>query len=104
MSKLDASVSCIISTTEVLWCYLESQVPNTRGIQTLRKTMLGSLERRFAAMEERREVVLTCKLDPRYKQEEQQQDQSKQGKESHRGGPVSESVRHDDMLLSQQVQ
>ncbi|KAG5848694.1 hypothetical protein ANANG_G00101850 [Anguilla anguilla] len=68
MSKPDASVSCIIPTTEVLRRYLESQGPNTRGIQTLRKTMLDSLKRRFAAMEERREVVLACILDPHYKQ------------------------------------
>lgn len=39
----------------------------TSGIKTLRETMLQSLERRFAKMEETKCLLLATLLDPRYK-------------------------------------
>uniref|UniRef100_A0A8C1F800 BED-type domain-containing protein n=2 Tax=Cyprinus carpio TaxID=7962 RepID=A0A8C1F800_CYPCA len=68
VSKSDASASCIIPTIEVLKRFLETQGPETRGIQTLRKVMLDSLIRRFSKIAESKEAVLACVLDPRYKQ------------------------------------
>ena len=68
MSKADSSASCIIPCVAVLKCLLESEGPNSRGIKTLRKTMLESLEKRFSKVKEAKEVVLACLLDPRYKE------------------------------------
>lgn len=66
MRKADSSASCIISCVAVVM--LQSEGPNTAGIKTLRKIMLESLEKRFAKVEESKEVVLACLLDPRYKE------------------------------------
>lgn len=68
MSGADTSISCNIPMVALLRRYLESLGENTRGFQTLRKEMLDSLNRRFGAMEETREVLLACILDPHYKQ------------------------------------
>ncbi|XP_065130356.2 zinc finger BED domain-containing protein 4-like [Paramisgurnus dabryanus] len=69
MSKADSSASCIIPCVGVLKCLLESQGPTSKGIQTLRKTMLESLNKRFSKLvKESKEVVLACLLDPRYKE------------------------------------
>ncbi len=46
---------------------LQAEGPNTRGIKTLRETMLQSLQKRFARMEETKCLVLATLLDPRYK-------------------------------------
>lgn len=50
MSKADSSASSIIPCVAVLRCLLESQGPTSKGIQTLRKTMLESLEKRFSKL------------------------------------------------------
>ena len=68
MSADNASISCIIPTVQVLRKYLEQLGEDTRGIQTFRKEMLTSLNKKFANMEKTREVLLACILDPRYKQ------------------------------------
>lgn len=54
---------CILTCTAVLRRLLES-----RGIQTMRKTMLDSLQKRFAKVKDSKEVVLACVLDLRYKE------------------------------------
>ncbi|KAJ8342733.1 hypothetical protein SKAU_G00326610 [Synaphobranchus kaupii] len=63
-SKADSSASCIIPCAAVLRRLLEECGPTTRGIQTLRNTMRKSLDKRFSKMEECKEVVLACLLDP----------------------------------------
>lgn len=68
LSRADASASCIIPNISVLKQVLMSEGPTTRGIQTLRKTMLESLERRFDKVIGSKQVVLACLLDPRYKE------------------------------------
>lgn len=67
LSRNDTSASCILPILAVLKLQLQQQGENTRGIQTLRSTMLQSLTRRFASAEKTKEVVLACFLDPRYK-------------------------------------
>lgn len=67
MSKAEASMSCIIPSIAVLKMVLQAEGPTTRGIKTLRETMLQSLDRRFAKMEETKCLVLATLLDPRYK-------------------------------------
>lgn len=67
-SREDSSTSCILPCLAVLQCLLESEGPTTRGIQTTRKFMLDSLQKRFAKVKDAKEVVLACVLDPRYKQ------------------------------------
>lgn len=67
MSKADSSASCIIPCVAVLRCLLESQGPTSRGIQTLRKTML-EMEKRFSKVKESKAVVLACLLNPCYKE------------------------------------
>lgn len=67
-SKADSSASCIIPCVAMLRGLLESQGPTSRGIQTLRKTMLESLEKKFYKVKESKEVVLTCLLDPHNKE------------------------------------
>lgn len=52
MSKAEASISCIIPSIALLKMVLQAEGPTTSGIKTLRETMLQSLERRFAKMEE----------------------------------------------------
>ncbi|KAK7913512.1 hypothetical protein WMY93_013723 [Mugilogobius chulae] len=74
MSKSDSSVSCIIPSVGVLKTLLQSEGPNTVGIQTVRKTMLESLDKRFSKINEAKEVVLACLLDPRYKHRPLSQD------------------------------
>uniref|UniRef100_UPI00358DF1F0 zinc finger BED domain-containing protein 4-like n=1 Tax=Myxine glutinosa TaxID=7769 RepID=UPI00358DF1F0 len=68
MSKAKSSASSIIPSLAVLKQLLQSQRPNTRGIRTLRSTMLLSLTKRFAKVEETKAVVLACLLDPRFKE------------------------------------
>ncbi|XP_030008124.1 zinc finger BED domain-containing protein 4-like [Sphaeramia orbicularis] len=68
LSKAGASASCIIPNISVLKQLLMSEGPTSRGIQTLRKTMLESLAKRFAKVMGSKQVVLACLLDPRYKE------------------------------------
>lgn len=67
MSQSESSISCIIPSIAVLKMILRAEGPSTRGIKTLRQTMLQSLERRFAKMEDSKILVLSTLLDPRYK-------------------------------------
>uniref|UniRef100_A0A3Q1EVB9 HAT C-terminal dimerisation domain-containing protein n=1 Tax=Acanthochromis polyacanthus TaxID=80966 RepID=A0A3Q1EVB9_9TELE len=67
MSHSESSISCIIPSIAVLKMILRAEGPSTRGIKTLRQTMLQSLERRFAKMEDSKILVLSTLLDPRYK-------------------------------------
>nr|XP_023660962.1 zinc finger BED domain-containing protein 4-like [Paramormyrops kingsleyae] len=67
ISKSEASISSVIPSIAVLKMMLQQEGPNTRGIKTLRETMLQSLETRFAKMEETKCLVLATLLDPRYK-------------------------------------
>ena len=67
-SRADSSTFCILPCTEVLHRLLESEGPTTRGIQTMRKAMLNSLQKRFSKVMGSKEVVLSCVLDPRYKE------------------------------------
>ena len=67
-SSADTSTSCILPCTAVLCRLLESEGPATRGIQTMRKTMLDSLQKRFAKVKDSIEMVLACVLDPQYKE------------------------------------
>lgn len=67
MSKAEASVSSIIPSIAVLKMLLQAEGPTTRGIGTLRETMLQSLEKRFSKIEETKCLVLGTLLDPRYK-------------------------------------
>ncbi len=46
---------------------LQAEGPNTRGIKTLRETMLQSFAEKVAKMEETKCLVLATLLDPRYK-------------------------------------
>uniref|UniRef100_A0AAQ5YIA3 BED-type domain-containing protein n=1 Tax=Amphiprion ocellaris TaxID=80972 RepID=A0AAQ5YIA3_AMPOC len=66
MSQSDSSISCIIPSIAVLKMILRAEGPSTRGIKTLRQTMLQRLERRFAKMEDSKILVLSTLLDPRY--------------------------------------
>lgn len=61
ISRSEASISSVIPSIAVLMMVLQAESLNTRGIKTLRETMLQSLQKRFARMEE------TKCLDPRYK-------------------------------------
>ena len=45
-----------------------SEGPTTSGIQTMRKTMLNSLQKGFSKVKDSKEVALACVLDPRYKE------------------------------------
>lgn len=63
ISRSEASISSVIPSIAVLKMVLQAEGPNTRGIKTLRETMLQSLQKRFARMEEIKCLV----LDPRYK-------------------------------------
>ena len=67
-SREDLFTSCILPCTAVLRRLLESEGPASRGIQTLRKTMPDSLQKRFAKVRDPKEVMLACVLDPRYKE------------------------------------
>lgn len=67
VSRSDASIASVIPSIAVLKMMLQAEGPNTRGIQTLRQTMLQSLEKRFAMMEDTKCLVLATLLDPRYK-------------------------------------
>uniref|UniRef100_UPI00358FB429 uncharacterized protein n=2 Tax=Myxine glutinosa TaxID=7769 RepID=UPI00358FB429 len=67
MSKSEASASCIIPSIAVLKILLQAEGPSTRGIKTLRQTMLESLNKRFSKIEETKCLVLASLLDPRYK-------------------------------------
>lgn len=67
-SREDSSTSCIIPCLAVLQHLLESEGPTTRGIQTTRKFMLDSLQKRFAKVKDAKEVVLACVLDAHYKE------------------------------------
>ena len=68
ISRSEASISSVIPSIAVLKMLLQSEgPPNTRGIKTLRETMLQSLEKRFAKIEETKCLVLATLLDPRYK-------------------------------------
>lgn len=67
ISRSEASISSVIPSIAVLKMVLQAEGPNTRGIKTLRETMLQSLQKRFARMEETKCLVLATLLDPRYK-------------------------------------
>ncbi|XP_073689317.1 zinc finger BED domain-containing protein 4-like [Garra rufa] len=67
ISRAEASISSVIPNIAVLKMVLQAEGPNTRGIKTLRDTMLQSLQKRFARMEETKYLVLATLLDPRYK-------------------------------------
>nr|XP_054607366.1 zinc finger BED domain-containing protein 4-like [Nothobranchius furzeri] len=67
LSKADSSASCILPSIGVLKSVLQAEGPHTAGIQTARKAMLQSLEDRFINLNQTKEVVLACLLDPRYK-------------------------------------
>ncbi|XP_049447489.1 zinc finger BED domain-containing protein 4-like [Epinephelus fuscoguttatus] len=67
MSRSDSTISCIIPCITVLKMLLEAEGAKTRGIGTLRETMLNSLKARFEKAEKTRCLVLATLLDPRYK-------------------------------------
>lgn len=67
MSRSDSTISCVIPCITVLKMLLEAEGPKTRGIGTLRDTMLKSLKGRFDKAETTRCLVLATILDPRYK-------------------------------------
>ncbi|XP_039608399.1 zinc finger BED domain-containing protein 4-like [Polypterus senegalus] len=68
MSRSDSSASCIIPSVTVLKCVLEVHEPRNKTIQTLWKSMLQNVEKRFFQMVNSKEVVLACVLDPRFKE------------------------------------
>ncbi len=68
MSKADSSASCVIPCAAVLRCLLETEGPSSKGIKTLRNTMLESLGKRFSNVQEAEEAALACLLNPRYKE------------------------------------
>ncbi|XP_028648029.2 zinc finger BED domain-containing protein 4 isoform X1 [Erpetoichthys calabaricus] len=68
MSRSDSSASCIIPSVTVLKCVLKVHEPRNMTIQTLWKSMLHSVEKRFFQMVNSKEVVLACVLDPRFKE------------------------------------
>ncbi len=67
ISRSEASISSVIPSIAVLKMVLQAEGTSTRGIKTLRETMLQSLQKRFARMEETKCLVLATLLDPRYK-------------------------------------
>lgn len=67
MSQSDASTSCIIPSIAVLKMILKADGPGTKGIKTMRQTLLQSLEIRFLKMEDSKILVLSTLLDPCYK-------------------------------------
>ncbi|XP_071032078.1 uncharacterized protein [Oncorhynchus clarkii lewisi] len=67
MSHSNSTAACIIPSVSVLKLMLQQEGSSTQGINTLRKTMLDSLTRRFSIAEETKCLVLATVLDPRYK-------------------------------------
>jgi hypothetical protein len=67
MSKSDSSISCIIPSIAVLKMLLEVEGAKTRGIKTLRNTMLDSLKARFENADKTKCLVLATLIDPRYR-------------------------------------
>ncbi|XP_064816522.1 uncharacterized protein LOC135533058 [Oncorhynchus masou masou] len=67
MSHSNSTAACIIPSVSVLKLMLQQEGSSTQGINTLRKTMLDSLTRRFSKAEETKCLVLATVLDPRYK-------------------------------------
>lgn len=67
VSYNNSSASSIIPCVTVLKMLLEDKGPSTQGIRTLREVMRESLIKRFAKLEDSKNVVLACLLDPRFK-------------------------------------
>ncbi|XP_077972379.1 zinc finger BED domain-containing protein 4-like [Styela clava] len=67
ISRKDATISLIIPSVGVLKLLLGSSGPETRGIKSMREVMLRSINSRFCKIQENRQAMLACLLDPRFK-------------------------------------